>query len=364
MITHLFEGMRIFRHSLDRKIYGHKRYKGTARQICLQVVKDCWNTKYFQTSSGHFSQFYARDFGICADALIKLGYAEQARKTVKYALDKYSRKNHIAVAITPNGKPFDFPYYGVDSAAFMARSARATGLSLTQAHRRLLRKEAQTIYAHCIDHETGLVKKQKTLSSMKDYAKRASSCYDNTVLAMLSQELACLGIPNPLKHYKYKRIIRENFWNGSYFLDDLGGSEHVAGDANTIPYWTGLFTERAMLKKSVSAIKQEGLDKPLPLKYTSREVRQKMISYEILVKGWQTDAIWAQLGPIYISLLKKISPEEAMQQTNKYAETIERHGNYMEVFATPERPFRSAFYHSDAGMLWAALFLELIGEKE
>ncbi len=364
--THVSEGLRIFRHSLDRRFRGHKRYKGGAAQICRCIVDGCWNRNrgFFQTSTGHFRQFYARDFGLCADALLRLGHGDKVRKTLEYALQRYSSHKKITVAITPKGSPFDFPYYGIDSVAFLVRSLRAAKASaLVQRYRGFLEAEANRLFHIAIDADTGLVRKDRVFSSMKDYARRSSSCYDNVMVAMLKAELDELHLENPLRHYNYKKIIRDAFWNGSYFADDLGGRDYVAGDANVFPFWSGLFSSAAMLEKSVNAIRDAGLDRPFPLKYVARGVKQGMIAYELLVRGWQADSVWMQLGPVYVSLLKRIDKDDAARHVETYRKLIESYGTYFEVFSSSGKPFSTAFYHADEGMLWASLYLDLVRVK-
>jgi hypothetical protein len=71
-LTHLSEAWRIFNRSVYAKKYGIKRYNGNAKEICRQIIKDCWNGRYFQVSNGHFCEFYIRDFGWCVESLLKL----------------------------------------------------------------------------------------------------------------------------------------------------------------------------------------------------------------------------------------------------------------------------------------------------
>ncbi len=361
--THVEEGARIFSHSIARKIRGHRNYPGTSLEICRKVVRDCWNGNYFTVSSGHFCQFYSRDFGLCAEALLKLGYSNEIKKTLRFALETFRKKNSIAVALTPSGKPFDFPYYAIDSIPFMIRTlAMAKDNEIVDDYREFLNSEISKLFSIAIDKDTGLVKKNIFFSSIKDHAKRKCSCYDNVMIGMLKEELDRLNLTNPFKSYNYKKIIRDNFWNGSYFIDELNGEEYVSGDSNIFPFWTNLFTSREMLKKSLNSIISAGLDEPFPLKYVNEETKQKMIHYELLVRGWQADAIWMQMGPIYIKLLKKADKNRAEKHMRAYKSLIESNKNYIEVFDSKGKPFRTPFYRADEGMIWASLFLEL--EKE
>ena len=59
-----------------------KEYKGSYQEISKKIIKSCYDAKkgYFRVSSGHFTCFYARDFGWCAESLIKLGYKKEVIK--------------------------------------------------------------------------------------------------------------------------------------------------------------------------------------------------------------------------------------------------------------------------------------------
>src|SRR3989344_2702653 len=85
--THISEALRIFRRSLKVRVSGFKKYDGDAKEICERIINDCFNGKYFQTSTGHFCQFWTRDFGMCAESLVKLGYKKEVGMTLEYALD-------------------------------------------------------------------------------------------------------------------------------------------------------------------------------------------------------------------------------------------------------------------------------------
>ncbi len=359
-VNHLSEGTRMFSRRIRVAVKGIKRYNGNAEQICKQTVKDCWNGIFFQTSAGHFCQFYTRDFGFCVDSLTKLGYRRECIKTLDYALNVFSRQNKITATITPSGKALDFPSYAVDSLPLLIRSLRiAKANNLVNNHKNFLNKEIKKFYALVIDKETGLVRKDKTFSSMKDFSVRQSSCYDNVMAAMLNNELKRLKIlENPLKGYDFKKLIKQNFWNNSFFIDDLSGKGYVSADANIFPFWTKVFDEKDMLKKAFGAVQKEGLDKPLPIKYTQK--KQKMIFVDFLVSGYETNKVWTNMGPLYIDLLGRIDKAKAEKHINNYKEIIEKYKNYLEVFNEHGKPFKTVFYYADEGMLWSANFLSLL----
>src|SRR4030042_1823943 len=255
MITIFSEAARMFLRRIRVGFRGIKKYPGNAEQICSQVVRDCFNREknYFMTSKGHFCELYARDFGWCTEALLSLGYRKEVVNTLNYEL--------------------------------------------------------------VVDGKTGLVRKDKYFSSIKDYALRQSSCYDNCMTAMLANELEEIkALHNPFKNYDYKKLIIKNFWTGSYFLDDLSGDKRVCGDANFIPFWTGLITDKAMMRKAVAAVRRDGLDKPLPLRYTSRKHReQKMIPLELIAGDYEGGRVGAHLGMMFIRVVSMIDNKLAMQ---------------------------------------------------
>lgn len=362
-IIYIKEGLRIFMRSLAVRAGGFRRYRGDAGQICKKIVNDCFNGKYFQVSNGHFCEFYTRDFGWCTDSLLKLGYNKEVLKTLSYALNIFSKNKRITTSISPGGKPFDFPFYAPDSLAFLMRSlARAKANSLVKRHKKFLNREISRFHHLVIDKDKGLVRDDMNFSSMKDHSLRKSSCYDNVMAAVLAKELEQFNfLYNPFQSYDFRKAIKRNFWNGDYFLEDLSGSRVITGDSNVFPFWTGIFTSGNMLKSAISSIQKEALDRPFPLKYTRKaDIReQKFIGLEFFAKNYERNTIWAHMGPLYISLVKRVDKKKFNHYYNKYRQIIEDNMNYLEVFNPDGRLYKTPFYYSDEGMLWAANFLTL-----
>jgi hypothetical protein len=359
-LVHVSEGLRIFKRRMAVAIKGAKRYTGDAEQICTQIVAECWNGKFFQASTGHFRQFYTRDFGICVDSLLKLGYKSEAAETLQYALKIFEKQNRVATAITPSGKAFDFPYYAPDSLVFLIRSLRVLAAKgLAKEHSDFLNNEINKFYETVMEHDSGLVKGDRFFSSLRDYARRKSSCYDNVMVAVLGHELKKLHVLiNPLKKYDFKKILKKNFWSGEYFFDDLTKKGYVAGDANVFPFWCEVFDDKKMLKKAVSSVQKSGLDKPFPLRYAAS--KQEMIWLDFFVRGYEQDKVWMHMGPLYVQLLKKVDPQRAAEHMDTYTNVIERYKNFFEVFEPTAMPFKTPFYYADEGMLWAANYLRLL----
>ena len=355
------EGIRLFLRSLRVRFSGFRKYQGNAGEICRKIVKDCWNGRYFQASAGHFSEFYTRDFGWCVDSLLELGYRNEVLKTLEYALGIFSRNGQITTAISPSGRVFDFPTYSPDSLAFLMHSlAAAKAKSLVSKYKDFLNREIMRFYKKAIDPDTGLVKPSH-FSSMKDHAIRKSSCYDNAMAAMLCSALKKhRELHNPLKDYNFRKIIKQNFWTGSYFLDDLSGEKAVTGDANLFPFWTGVFDDIGMMREAFSRVQEEGLDKPCPLKYSKKGIRQRFILVSrIFARNYEKDTVWMHMGPLYAKMMKRVDSKKAKSYAGKYKSLIEKYRTFPEVLDKKGKPYSTPFYYCDEAMLWAANYLTL-----
>ena len=349
------EGGRIFLSSLKHRILPQKYY-GSAEDICKLVVKCCWNGRFFQTSNANFSQFWTRDFGWCAHSLIKLGYEKEVQQTLRYALNNFQLYNKVTTTITPKGEPFDFPTQAVDSLPWLIHSIRVAKFPY-HSYKNFLNNEILKYHKNFINQK-GLVKSLH-VSSIKDFAVRKSSCYDNCMVGMLAVDLAKLKLVNPFKE-DYAGIIKQNFWSNTYFYDDLEKTPYVAGDANIFPFLTGVIKDKDMLESCVKAIEEEKLDRPFPLKYTSGRNNIKFIWQEkVFLKDYESNSIWMHMGLLYVRLLKEVNPQKAEEFKKVYKELIETNHNFFEVFSADGKPYKTPFYHSDSGMLWAANYLTL-----
>lgn len=361
-LTHLAELARIEHHHLRRLISGYERLGTTAERICEGALARCWNGRYLQTSAGHFRGFYTRDFGWTAPSLLRLGRRAWVVRSLAYALERFERAARVHVAITPRGRAFDFPdRTAPDSLAYLLHTlAEAGEHRLVRRHRALLTHEAERFAREVVDHD-GLPHPSH-FSSMKDHAIRTRSCYDAVMCAVVQRSLTRLRLANPLRGHDYPALLRRHYWSGTYFLDDLSGDRRVTGDANLYPFWLGIITDERMLRAAFASIHAEGLDEPLPLRY-SAERAGRMIWVERFVPNWEGSAIWTHMGPAYIETLKRIEPRRAKRYLEGYLQMVERLGTYPEVLDGRLRPYRSALYSADAPMSWCAALLCAIRDR-
>ncbi|HIG92595.1 TPA: hypothetical protein HA242_06640 [Candidatus Woesearchaeota archaeon] len=356
-LIYLTEGSRIFLNSWKHRLLP-KKYAGNAKEICEQIVEECWNGRYFRTSTGNFPQFWTRDFGFCTQSLMKLKYEEKVHHTLRYALNNFKIQGKITTTITPSGKPYDFPTPAVDSLPWLIHSIKVSKFDY-YAFKGFLNKEIQKFYVRFINPQTGLVKPELKVSSIKDLAIRKSSCYDNCLVGMLARDLADLKLDNPFASFDYPDLLLRHFWSGNYFYDDLSRPNYIAGDAQIFPFITGMCGDKEILSKAMQAISFAGLDQPFPLKYTAERGAVHFVEQEIFLRNYESNSIWMHLGPLYVKVLQQVDKEKAAECKVKYTELIEKHRNYLEVFSASGKPFGTPFYRCDRGMLWAANYVTL-----
>ena len=336
-----------------------KTYLGDAPQICKQIVDECWNGTYFLTSTGNFNQFWIRDFGLCVDALIHMGHKDKVISSLKFALGNYKKTGNVTTYITKKGKCIDFPVMAVDSLPFLLHSLKiAEAKELVEEYKDFLNERLRFFYSEVFDIQTGLVRKEKHFSSIKDHYVRQSSCYDNIMVAMLSKDASALGLTNPFAGYNFARHIKEVFWTGTYFLDDLSGKYHVASDANIFPFWCGIFTEKDMLGSAIQEMQNSELDKPFPAKYTQKRIKEQEIRLpSFFASNYEGNSIWTHLGFCFIDIVMQFDKKIAQTYIKEHAKVIEKHKNVLEVFNPDGTPYKRLFYVRDESMLWAAKFL-------
>lgn len=359
-VAWLEESRRMVLRAARVRLNGFMHYGGDAEHVCKSIVEECWNRKYFQTSTGHFTSFFSRDFGWCAKALCSLGYREKVLKTLEYCLSAFETAGGVATTITPSGRVLDVFTYGPDSLAFILHALHeADAKDIVEDFREFLQKEAQRCYNLAWDRKTRLVRTDKSFTSIKDNAFRKSCLYDNAMVGLISRHLDSFELQNPWVGEDFSDKLIDNFWTGSYFREDLSGSDVVTGDANTFPFWTGIVQDKSILKKAIGAVRKEGLDKPLPLRYTMHTPKDLFLPARVFTPNYEGNTVWAHLGLLYIEVVSGLNKKWAKKYLAEYTKRIEEHKTFLELYEPDGTPYKKLLYVTDEGMLWAANYLML-----
>jgi hypothetical protein len=355
-------GLRIFFTDVGRKRRGFKQYKGGAKEICRQIVKDCWNDDYYMGSAGHFSDFWLRDFCLCLEGLLKEGHEKECKKSLRYALSKYKEYNSITTTISPDGVPFHSLTFGWESVAYLLRCiVILKDREALEEYRDFLNSMIAHYFERYVEKDTGLPLKSYHFTSMKDFAKRKQACVDVCFLAETKKNAKLLRLNNPFERYDYEKILMEGYWTGDYFLDDLSGRKYIAGDANVIPFWLGVVKDKKVLRKAIDTLREHKFDDPMPLRYTHHaEEDVDFHLVEIFASGYEKSTTWPQLGLLYIGIVRKLDKKLAEKYLDSFTKMIESYKNFPELFTRDMKPFKTPFYFCDEGMDWAAIYLELI----
>lgn len=366
MLLQIKEGLRFFKRARHVKKAGFKNYQGDAKEICRQVIEDCYDRekKYFRVSPGHFCEYYVRDFALCCEALLELGYAEEIEYTLRFALERFVKHGNITTAINPQGVPFDYfmPSGPESIALFLYTFTHTKNHDLATENKEFLQKQVDRVL-HMMDSKTLLPRTDKHYSTIRDQAMRKSSCYDAVMIAVVAREAKELGLQFPYTEEQITDRIIETYWNGTYFFQDLNKQDIIEGDANVFPFWTEIITEPEKIEQAMTAIQAAGLDKPFPLRYVSAldKKREKVGLHfaNLFAPDYETDSIWMHLGLAYIRVMNDYNPKLAAKYLRMYEELITQHKTFLEVYDTSGKPLKRMFYISDEAMLWCANWLAM-----
>ena len=363
------EGARIISAGLRRKLTGHRTYPGSAKDICEAIVEGCFHPekRYFQTSLTTYTDFWSRDFGRCVPALLKLGYREQVRSSYRYAFDCYEQKGKFSLVITPRGNLFDFPYYAPDGFAFfLSGLVHLDEPSLVRDHRSFLNREMARFVRKVIDKSTGLARANRYFSEAQDFSKRTSSCYTNAMCHLVAQCAMKLGLSNPLGRYDYKQLLRDHFWNGDHYYDDLMHWPYISGDACITPFLVDAVDDaEARFAKVLRRMDLARLTKPFPARYGNTPKKNRPMIRIERFNPWQRDTIWTCLGLQLLGVMERYTPERYARELARYERLVEAFRCFPELLtADGTRFYTGPFYMADDSMIWAADLLCMLRKRD
>ena len=377
MLEQMNSGLIIFSKSIKRKIKGFDKLGNNLEDIKNTILNSAfveskkYKIKHYNVSGGHFKQFYSRDFGMIVNGLLHLGYVKEVHSTIKYLLKVYKNNNKITTTIS-NDKPINFFNNSPDSLPFIFRSIR---LALSEGfdkkeilkYKKFLQEQIKNYYEEFWDFDKYLIYKDKEFGSSKDHYIRKSSSYDNSAAIGLSIEIRKINLifkeiifKSPLNIRKAKKGFLDEFWNGEYFFDDLLKKEYVASDANIMPFYWNIFSDKDMKVKAMKSINKEKLDSILPVQYTNfRDKDRELFWPELFAPNYEGDSYWLHIGICYLEVLKDVDNKNFKRNLNNVKKMILKYQNFLEVFDKSGKPYSSPFYHCDEYMTWIAGFYYL-----
>jgi hypothetical protein len=353
-----------------RRRFWRQRFSGDAEDICRAIVQACYDPKrgYFCTSTETYREMWARDFGRSVPALIQCGFSAEVASTYRFALRAYRQADRFALAVLPDGTLYDFPFgtFSPDGFAFFLYGLCALkDYPLIEDNREFLERCIGRFVHEVIDPETGRVRSNRHFSEARDYVKRSSSCYSNTICFLLQQSLERLGLSNPLSSFDYPAILMEHFYDpeSRSFRDDLQQTSGPSADACILPFWVGMngFSGfDANFDETLAYLDRTGLSHPLPARYGNGDGVVSGIWLERL-NPWQRDAVWTCLGLHLLEALSLYNPSRFRRECDRYIELVESHSSFPEVLDPQRlRLYRSCVYTAENTMIWAANLLALI----
>jgi hypothetical protein len=345
---------------------GHVRHPGTVATILPAVVERCWDGRRYAASGGQFRQFWARDFGFAAPALVRLGHGARVDASLDWALTAWAR-GRMSTTIFPGARPADVWDYGVDSLPFVLRALRAapSGERLVARHADLLGAEIRRFAVEVLDPASGLVRADRRFSTHRDTVATGCNAYANTMVALLERELVATDwFALPFAPGAAGRLV-DAFWRGDCFGEGPRGTpghDLMTGDANVVPFWLGIVPDDLGAGMMLGAVAATGLTDPLPLRYSGVLPAAEDAVQRVFVPDYQGTAIWTSLGAMATEVALRVDPERGQRWLRGHMEVVERDGTMWEVLDETLWPYRGRFglWRADEAMLWGALFLDLL----
>jgi len=381
-------GLHVAAARVRRAAFGHVRHEGSAEEIVRAGLERCWSGEYLTASPGHYRQFWTRDQGFAAPALVRLGgpWPERLLSSLAWAMDVWTRRgSHVTTTINPLLRgPVDIFDYGIDSLPLLLSSLRALergggtvgegAAALADEHASWLAAEIGHFVDHAVDPETGLVRSDRHFSAHRDTFKNGSTAYANAMVALLGRTVAETGWGPDLlgRHFEgdagapdWGALLRRHFWTGDRFRDRLG-TDATSGEANLWPFFAGLIEDRGMQAAALATLQRDGFTAPYPLRFQATHANEGlMLLYRVWSADYQTTTSWTSLGSIYLSLLAEVDPATATAELDRMRQLVERDGTFWEVLDGRGRPWRSrsGVSVSDVSMLWSAILLETLERR-
>jgi len=347
--------------------------KGSPLETCIHIVKKCYDAEngFFKTSAGHFSSFYIRDFSWCIEPLINLGFTDECRNTLRWAVSAYLSEDRVTTCITKRKQCFDFPGFGADSLPSLLYCIYTAGLTPQDCNWDFLRKTACSYLDRVYDPATGWMRGNVSKSSIRDHRIKDGSCYDACMFYMFVHyaEKLNLGLTLPLTDEEVSYKIKKRFINSSgcfteYVCDRVSGGK-ITGVSSVFPFWTKVVEDRAHWIMTSSIVNAHGLVDPFPMRFEKKYIPGKFSIYRFFAPNYQGNTVWLHIGLLYCRIQLRYNPGEFKRSFEPVYNLIKKYKTVIEVYRPGKTwdtsvPYKSLFYVSDIDMLWASIAAELM----
>ena len=350
-----------------RAIRGQVRHPGKAAAILQAVVASCWDGRRFVASGGHFRQFWTRDFGFSAPALVRLGEGARVDATLDWALGSWSRQGRVTTTIFARDRPADVWDYGVDSLPLLLRALRAApaGELLVARHGALLAAEVRRFGEVVTEPADGRVRSGRRFSTHRDTVRTGANAYGHAMVALLERELRETGwFPLPFPAGAADRLVAA-FWRGDHFAEGRTGSRDedlVTGDANVVPFWLRVVPDDLGAGPMLARLEAEGLAQPIPLRYAARRSRREDRLQGAFLPDYQGTATWTSLGAMTLDVMDRVGASATALAVDRYVALVEQDGTLWEALGDDLQPYRGrlGLWRADEAMLWGAILLDVL----
>jgi hypothetical protein len=338
-----------------------EHFDGDARQVCQQIIDKLWEGDFYRTSLGHFDFFWMRDFGTVAESLVNLGHQDKVHTTLKWAMHHYRRAGTTTLCIDKAGNTFNAPAKkSVDALPWLLHSLVISDYKLNKVEHEFLQTRLRHYSKKFLHQKTGLLY-SIFYAEMRDAVNYNKSAYSTALIGRLATCAQILGLDAfKFSPEIYKQSLLNDYWNGDFFKADLDNNVY-SSECALIPFFLHVIDNPAMAEKTFAYIETQKLNQPYPLKYGehSEKFHYRLGMGPHIMPNYTGSTIWTWHATFYLHLLKRYNNPSYKAQYNRFAELIERHGNYPELVNPDGSWYKAPFYKADPGMVWAALFLEL-----
>ncbi len=259
--------------------------------------------------------------------------------------------------------------YASEERPLFPLQTKGAASDLLKTYKNTMRPIIMQYYESSIDPQTGLVRKDITLSSARDGIRRQSSFYDNVIVWATMKYATELGIiEKKIDFDAWKKKIITAFWDEEgLFIDDLSTESTqkklFSGD-EFIVIGSGFFNltnadDKAKLNKMITYVQKNKFDSPFPLRYARHDQPDRLYNaVKYFAPSYMGETIWSHWGMEYIKSLILLSSENpeykelAKKHLDAYKAKMEAYGGYPELYDKNGNIYKTLFYTSVLQTSW------------